>query len=75
MDVAKASFEKRFMGYWFQSPTATELEAAVGGNPVEVVGEPAGDGMIRVKQSEWAKALAGNESLLQTAKVAVALKM
>ncbi len=73
MDVAKEAFDKQFMGAWFQGPSMEEMRPVVGGNPVVVEGQAVGDGLIRVNQASWQKATAGNENLLQRAKIAIAL--
>lgn len=73
MDVAKEAFDKRFMGAWFQNPTPEEMRPIVGGNPSVVEAQAIGNGVIRVNQAFWQKATAGNENLLQSAKVAIAL--
>lgn len=73
-DVSKESFEKNFMGAWFQSPSPAELQAAVGSNPIYVDAQVDGAGTFRVSQGQWTEALSGNESLLRAAKVAVAIK-
>lgn len=73
-DVAKESFEKTFMGAWFQNPSAAELKAVVGSNPIYVDAQADGAGTFRVNQGQWTEALSGNESLLRAARVAVAIK-
>lgn len=75
-DVAKESFEKGFMGTWFDNPSKAELQTAVGSDPVYVdahVDDTAAN-TFRVNEGQWSAALSGNESLLRSARIVVAIK-
>ena len=72
-DVSKESYEKNLMGRWFIQPERYELTRAVGSRPVSLEVTPLKNGDFRIQRSAWEKAMKESRSLLQEARVAIAI--
>lgn len=71
-DIAKDAYEKRLMAKWLYKPSSYEVKRSAGSSPLEISGSVKGDSIV-VDADSWHSLIKGNEKLIASGEVVVAL--